>query len=595
MASSQLVNISSCTTSSSSEEEKRLLFRRKWVGFVSAIWLMVFSASYAFSNYSQALKDVLGINQESLNGLSISRDLGDAWGGILAGCLSNYLPPGALLCFSAICAVSGFGVQWLVVSQTIDPLPYWIMALASMIGGTVIAWMNTAVFNASVRNFKRNSGPVAGLLKALMGLSGAVFATICSALFASSGSMFLLMMVILPPTFCIISAIFFRPVRSASTHEEEQTEHKSLAVFNAIACLLAIYLTIVNFLPDSLNSIPPYQSVILLVMMAIIASPGLVPLIFYMRMKKSKISGQVGNGHTAVNGNDVERGSSTKSEKSKTNGVTINVEKDGLDKPLLENGTSLMRSNGKLAKGIWCGNVQSPSLSWIAQGIGEETSTLSLFKKWHSFALFIALVCGCGCGVSFSNNLGQIGQSLGFDSVSILVSLFSLGNFVGRLASGNISEYFIRVAGLPRPVWLGVAKVPMIVVFLWLTTGSQASLYVGSLVIGISHGCLITLSIPIVSEFYGLKHFGTNFVIIGLYFITGSYSFSSIAGWFYDQQLAVQDDSGSLTCYGSSCYGITFFIFASCLAVGLAFDALLSLASKEVYRNIKAERARLVE
>ncbi|KAI5057537.1 hypothetical protein GOP47_0027552 [Adiantum capillus-veneris] len=573
MAGSQLPLLDN-SISSTSDAKQRVLFWRKWVGFVSAIWLMVFSASYSFSNYSEELKEVLGINQKSLNRLGIARDLGDACGGIIAGYLSNYLPPWVLLCFSGLASVIGFGIQWLVVSQTTDPFPYWIIFISLMIGGTVMSWMNSAVFNASVRNFKRNSGPVAGLLKACMGLSGAVFATICSSLFASSASVYLMMVVTIPTAFCIISAIFFRPVPSAATHEEEQIEHKSLTVFNVIACILAIYIAIVDFIPESLSSISASQYIVVFLLIAIIASPGLVPVIFFLRMKKGEPS------HEGVrhNGSYVENGSMSKGnirdssvgdhdfDLPKSERAQENVENSALTKPLLESNACSMKANEKLA---CCGYFSSLSLDWIAQGIGEETSTLTLFKKWHAFALFISFVCGCGCGVSFSNNLGQIGQSFGFSSVSILISLFSLGNFVGRLASGNISEYFLRVAGLPRPAWIGVAKVPMILLFVLLSGGSQVSLYVGSLVIGISHGSLITLFIPTVSEFYGLKHFGTNFVILGLYFLTGSLSFSSMSGWLYDYQAAKQSDSESLTCYGSDCYGTSFLIFASCLTVAL--------------------------
>ncbi|MCO5595265.1 hypothetical protein L7F22_049306 [Adiantum nelumboides] len=595
MAGSQQLLVDNSIASS---KKKRLLFWRKWVGFVSAIWLMIFSASYSFSNYSEELKEVLGINQKSLNRLGIARDLGDAWGGIIAGYLSNYLSPWVLLCFSGLASVVGFGVQWLVVSQTVDPLPYWIMFITLMIGGTVMSWMNSAVFNASVRNFKRNSGPVAGLLKACMGLSGAVFATICSSLFASSASVYLIMVVTIPTIFCFISAIFFRPVPSAATEEEEQTEHKSLTAFNVIACTLAIYIAFVDFIPDSLSSIPAYQYISVLLLIAIIASPALVPVIFFLRMKKREKS-QEGVQHSESIGIDVENGSikieDSKADKftlPKSDGVQDNVENNALTRPLLE---SIPSSTSTNKKSGCCGYMSTPSFAWIAQGIGEETSTLALFRKWHAFALFISFLCGCGCGVSFSNNLGQIAQSFGFSSVSILISLFSLGNFIGRLASGNISEYFLRVAGLPRPAWVGVAKVPMIVLFLWLSRGSQISLYVGSLVIGISHGSLITLFIPTVSEFYGLKHFGTNFVILGLYFLSGSLSFSSISGWLYDNQAAKQSDSESLTCYGSDCYGTSFLVFAACLTAALGLDILLSIASKQVYLNIRSDRLRVVD
>ena len=99
---------------------------RRWTGFVAAMWLMIFSGSYGFANYSTALKAVMGISQAQLNRLSVAKDLGDSLG-VVAGILSNHLPPSALLCIGATVALFGYGLLFLVISQTIQPLPYWMV------------------------------------------------------------------------------------------------------------------------------------------------------------------------------------------------------------------------------------------------------------------------------------------------------------------------------------------------------------------------------------------------------------------------------------------------------------------------------------
>ena len=101
-------------------------FVRRWTGFVAAMWLMIFSGSYGFANYSTALKAVMGISQAQLNRLSVAKDLGDSLG-VVAGILSNHLPPSALLCIGATVALFGYGLLFLVISQTIQPLPYWMV------------------------------------------------------------------------------------------------------------------------------------------------------------------------------------------------------------------------------------------------------------------------------------------------------------------------------------------------------------------------------------------------------------------------------------------------------------------------------------
>ena len=59
--------------------------------------------------------------------------------------------------------------------------------------------------------------------------------------------------------------------------------------------------------------------------------------------------------------------------------------------------------------------------------------------------LFFCFLCGVGTGMAVSNNMGQIGESLGYSSVSIFISMISIWGFFGRLGSGALSEWLIRL------------------------------------------------------------------------------------------------------------------------------------------------------
>ncbi|KAI5054758.1 hypothetical protein GOP47_0029903 [Adiantum capillus-veneris] len=443
---------------------KRAVFVQKWAGFVSAIWLTIFSGCYVFPNYSSALKQVLGINQKLLNGISIAEDVGDSFGGIIAGILSNHFPVWALFCISASTAFLGYGVEWLVVSQSISPLPYWVMILAATAAGSTPCWMNVAIFNASVRNFIRNRGPVAGLFKANMGLSAAVFVAFCDTLFSNSASAYLLMLTIIPTTFSLISAIFFRPVSSAETQEEEQAEQTSLRIFNTMACGLAVYIASLTFLPTDLKESNVYKVMAIVILLAILGAPALVPLVLLSEVKETE---DLGANHNQVvssfeelevdddDDDDDEKGSPPLHDhdchvlldKAVSNGSGNSA----LCQPLLDasaDGSSAGKFPGKtlpskLAEWSCCGRLPSWSF-WRVEELGEDKPTLSLFKTWHYYVLYLSLFCGCGSCVAYSSNLSQVGQSLGYNNTNLFASLFSLGNFSGRLASGNISEYFLR-------------------------------------------------------------------------------------------------------------------------------------------------------
>lgn len=98
---------------------------KKWLGFVTAIWIQAIAGNnYTFSNYSGALKSLMVLTQLQLNNLSVAKDVGKAFG-ILSGLASDRFPTSVILMIGAVEGLIGYGVQWLVVSQHISPLPYW--------------------------------------------------------------------------------------------------------------------------------------------------------------------------------------------------------------------------------------------------------------------------------------------------------------------------------------------------------------------------------------------------------------------------------------------------------------------------------------
>lgn len=97
----------------------------KWLGFVTAVWVQAISGNnYTFSNYSDALKTLMNLTQLQLNGLSVAKDVGKAFG-LLAGLASDRLPTPVILLIGSIEGLIGYGAQWFVVSKRIQPLAYW--------------------------------------------------------------------------------------------------------------------------------------------------------------------------------------------------------------------------------------------------------------------------------------------------------------------------------------------------------------------------------------------------------------------------------------------------------------------------------------
>ena len=101
--------------------------RPPWVGLAAALWVEIAAGNaYNFPLYSPALKSVMGLNQQQLTMLGVANDIGENVG-LLPGMACNKFPPWAVLSVGVLACFLGYGVLWLVVSQTVKPLPYWLV------------------------------------------------------------------------------------------------------------------------------------------------------------------------------------------------------------------------------------------------------------------------------------------------------------------------------------------------------------------------------------------------------------------------------------------------------------------------------------
>ncbi|KAL2329072.1 hypothetical protein Fmac_022499 [Flemingia macrophylla] len=450
----------------------------KWVGFVAAVWIQCISGNnYTFSNYSDALKTLMGLTQVQLNNLSVAKDIGKAFG-LLAGLASDRLPTWAILLIGSVEGLMGYGAQWLVVSRRIHPLPYWQMCVHLCMGGNSTTWMNTAVLVTCIRNFRSNRGPVSGILKGFVGLSTAIFTNLCSALFADDPASFLLMLALVPFVICLSGVVFLREIPpAAAAAADAREEFKYFGVFNAVAVATALYLLAYGFIP----------------------SPG--PLL--SRLVRP--------------GNDEEAHRAVK-------------------EPLLVE---------RAAEAV---------IEKRAPVVGEEHTIVEALRSVDFWILFVSFLCGVGTGLAVMNNMGQIGLALGYPDISLFVSLTSIFGFFGRIISGSVSEFTIKNAATPRPLWNAASQLLMAVGYILLAMAMPGSLYIGSILVGICYGVRLAITVPTASELFGLKYYGLIYNILILNLPLGSFLFSGLlAGILYDME-ATTTESGGNTCVGGHCY-----------------------------------------
>lgn len=277
------------------------------------------------------------------------------------------------------------------------------MSVFLCLGGNSTTWMNTAILVTCIRNFRRNRGPVSGILKGYVGLSTAIFTDLCAALFSDDPSTFLLMLALVPLAVCLTAIFFLREVPVATTVAEEKEESRYFTVFNSVAVVVAVYLLVYDLTgPKS----QPISTAFAIVLLVLLASPLAVPLYCFMRSWNSAP-------HRVE---DVE---------------------EQAEQPLLKQEIRPENTESTPAEAEPVETKRKPVL-------GEEHTIIEALLTFDFWILFLSFLCGVGTGLAVMNNMGQIGFALGYADVSIFVSMTSIWGFFGRIGSGTVSEYFLK-------------------------------------------------------------------------------------------------------------------------------------------------------
>ncbi|OMP01464.1 hypothetical protein COLO4_11849 [Corchorus olitorius] len=543
--------------------------RPPWVGLAAAIWVEISAGNGStFPLYSSALKSVLGFSQQQITILGVANDFGENVG-LLAGIACNKFPPWAVLLVGVFACFLGYGVIWLAVTQTVVGLPYWVLWIALVVAANSNAWFGTAVLVTNMRNFPLSRGTVAGLLKGYVGISAAVYTVLYSSVLQQSSSNLLLFLTLGLPVIGLAMMYFIRPCTPPSG--EDSSVHAHFIFAQAASVLLAIYLVTITVIFDMV-SVSDAVSYILLAFVAILLlSPLGIPVkMTLFRANAQTLTPLAGSTEHLAQG----EGNSAQAE------------------PLLSPSSSASNL-GSFFENEYASDVET----LLAEGEGavkkkrrprrgEDFKFREAAVKADFWLLWIVYFLGIGSGVSFLNNLAQIGVAFGVANTTILLSTFAFCNFVGRLGSGALSEHFVRSRAIPRTVWMTCTLIFMVLAFVLFALAVDGTLYVSTALLGVCCGFQYNLMVPTVSELFGLKHFGIiyNFMLLGN--PIGALLLSGLlAGYVYDAEAAKQ---GSSICLGPDCFRLTFWVLASFCGLGTLLSIFLTIRIRPVYQMLYA-------
>ncbi|XVF26528.1 hypothetical protein REPUB_Repub14bG0024700 [Reevesia pubescens] len=541
--------------------------RPPWVGLAAAIWVEISAGNaYNFPLYSSSLKSVLGFSQQQVTMLGVANDIGESVG-LLPGIACNKFPPWVVLLVGVFACFLGYGVIWLAVSQTINALPYWVLWIALVVASNSNAWFGTAVLVTNMRNFPLSRGTVAGILKGYVGISAIVYTVLYSSLLEQSASKLLLFLTLGLPVICLAMMYFICPCAPPSG--EDSSVHVHFVFTQAASVLLAIYLLTLTVIYDTVSLSDAVSYVLLAIVFIFLLSPIGIPVkMTLFRANAETITPLEGSTEHLAQGED----DSTQAD------------------PLLAPSSSVSNL-GSFFENEYSSDMET--LLAVGEGAvnkkrrprrGEDFKFREAFIKADFWLLWVVYFLGVGSGVTFLNNLAQIGVAFGVDDTTILLSLFGFCNFVGRLGSGALSEYFVRTRTIPRTMWMTCTLIVMVLAFLLYALAVSGTLYVSTALLGVCYGFQYSLMVPTASELFGLKHFGIiyNFMLIGN--PVGALLFSGLlAGYVYDAEAAKQ---GSSTCLGPECFRLTFLVLAGSCGLGTILSIFLTIRIRPVYQML---------
>ncbi|XP_027334868.1 protein NUCLEAR FUSION DEFECTIVE 4-like [Abrus precatorius] len=528
-----------------------LYLNSKWLSVVASIWIQCTSGSlYTFSIYSQTLKSTQHYDQSTLDVVSVSKDIG-ANVGVLSGLIYDFFArrttagPWLVHFLGLVQCFLGYFLMWAAVAGLFPPLPVPLMCLFMFVAAHAQSYFNTSNVVTGVHNFPNYSGTIVGIMKGFLGLSGAILILVYRTIFNNKPTLYLLMLALLPPINTLLLMWF---VRIHKTRGGE--ERKYLNVFSLMALVIAAYLMVVIILENVVGLQSFVRIFVFAVLMVLLAS------LFGMAFKAQERN----SSGTSENFLDEQSQLIAESGPEK-----VDAREDSSDYPFPDS------------------NNQRTSLQQ-----GENLNLIQAVQTVNFWVLFISMAFGMGSGLATVNNLGQIGESLGYSSheTGSLVSLWSIWNFLGRFGAGYVSDYFLHTRGWARPLFMVNTLMIMSIGHVVIASGLPGALYGGSILVGICYGSQWSLMPTITSEIFGVGHMGSIFNTITIANPVGSYIFSvRVVGYIYDKEA-----SEGNTCIGTHCFMLSFLIMASATFLGSVTALCLFLRTKNFYDQIIRRR-----
>ncbi|KAI3511833.1 hypothetical protein L1887_18993 [Cichorium endivia] len=531
----------------------------RWFSLFASFLIMAGAgATYLFGIYSKDIKTTLGYDQTTLNLIGFFKDLG-ANIGVISGLIAEVTPTWCLLLIGAAVNFTGYFMMWLAVTHRLPEPRIWQMCLYMCIAANAQNFENTGVLVTTLRNFPENRGVVLGLLKGFTGLSGAIMAQIYLAVYGDDSKALILLIAWLPAALSVVFVYTIREIHGVKT--KPSNELRVFYHFLFLSIVLALFIMAITIAQKLVTFSPTAYAGSSSAVCFLLFAPLFISIKQELALLKNTTQES-----TIIS--EVE---------------TQNLDHEEQEQPSLN---FKPKSKPSCFQYIF---LNKPDR-------GEDYSILQALLSTDMLILYVATFCGLGTSFTAVDNLGQIGESLGYPrkSISTFVSLLSIWNYFGRIFSGFVSEHLLVTHKFPRPFMMTLVLLLSCIGHLLIAFPFSGSVYIASIIIGFSFGAQLPLLFAIVSELFGLKHFTTLFNCAQLGSPLGSYVLNvRVTGPMYDREaMKVLKRSGldrsavqELVCLGKECYRRSFMVLAGVCCFGALVTLVLVARTREFYNG----------
>lgn len=532
----------------------QILSSRWFTIFASLLIMSVNGTSYMFGLYSGDIKTSLGYDQTTLNTLSFFKDLGGNLG-VSAGLVYEIMPTWVVLSIGAIMNFSAYFLIWVTVTGRINKPRLWQVCLYMCLATNAASYPNTGALVTCVKNFPESRGSVIGLLKGLIGLSGAIMTQLYHSFYGNDSKSLILLIAWIP---AIVPLLFLRTIRIMKVVQQEK-ELKVFYKFLYAALGLAGFIMLIIIIQNKLKFTRSEYISSATFVLALLFLPLAIVIKEEFTLWQSKKQNL--NDHSQLN-------------------------------VVAENPSAVVTTplGGRLEPFSCIVNI------FNQPDRGEDYTILQAISSIDMLIILIATTCGVGGALAAIDNLGQIADSLGYKTHNIgtFISLVSVWNFLGRVLASFASEVALTKYKFPRPLMLTFVILFSCIGHVLIAFGVGHSLYISSIIIGFCLGAQLPLVSTIISEIFGLKHFSTLYSIGSVSSPIGSYIFNvKVAGHLYDKEALKQMEASGLkreagkelNCSGVHCFREAFVIITAATFLGFLVSIILVYRTRRFYKG----------